>query len=92
MAEAEIKAKKIARALHPPRCPKCGAELDMLINVCEAIEAYYFYLDENGDAVYESKDAWAGDWSEYQCPECDETLFTSEEMAKKFLEGDFEED
>lgn len=81
-------ARKIARALKPPRCPRCGKELTYLINVCEEFHVYYFEVDEEGEVDYRDKDSWPGDTSEYGCPFCFEVLFTSEEEAKAFLLGE----
>ena len=71
-----------------PKCPECGAEIDYLINVCETIEEYIFSVDGGGFADYEQTDAWAGDWSEYRCPECRKVLFRDEDDAVKFLKGE----
>lgn len=83
--EEDIQAKA-----KPPRCPKCGAKLFMLISVCEVIETYYFYL-KDGEELYDSKDSWERK-RDYRCPECNEVLFTSGETAKRFLAGDFKDD
>ena len=64
-----------------PKCPKCGEEIDHLINVCSAWKLYRFY--SNGS--YEWIDDVSGDVNEYECPECNEVLFTDEAEAQKFL-------
>jgi predicted RNA-binding Zn-ribbon protein involved in translation (DUF1610 family) len=63
-----------------PKCPKCGEEIDHLINYCRGWEMFAFDGEE-----YEYIDSFGVDESEYACPECDETLFTDEEEASKFL-------
>ncbi|MEM2463563.1 MAG: hypothetical protein QXY07_02645 [Candidatus Bathyarchaeia archaeon] len=68
-----------------PKCPRCGEEISWLKNICEEVCEYYFELDENGEPFYDYIDSWAGDWNNYECPECGEILFTSEEEAIEFL-------
>lgn len=71
------------------KCPKCKEEINSLINVQNVWVSYYAELDKNGDIQYEGKDRWDGNTDEngYDCPNCDETLFTSEEEAINFLKG-----
>jgi hypothetical protein len=71
-----------------PKCPRCGKEIDYLINVCEETAKYVFSFDGGKGCDYYFDDSWPGDWSVFQCPECDEELFTNEEDAKKFLKGE----
>ena len=81
-------AEEITRALKPPRCPKCGAEIDHLIYNAKELVKASVYL--SGDYLeYCSWDTLATDYDtvEYRCPECDEVLFRDENEAKKFLRG-----
>jgi hypothetical protein len=66
-----------------PKCPKCEAEIDHLINVCSAWKLYRF----RADGSYEHIDDISGDTSEYECPECHEVLFVDELEAQKFLKA-----
>jgi predicted RNA-binding Zn-ribbon protein involved in translation (DUF1610 family) len=68
-----------------PRCPECGEEISYLFNVCEEVCRYVFELDDDGCPRYEHDDAWEGDWSVYECPNCGAELFHSEEEAEAFL-------
>ena len=70
-----------------PKCPRCGEEIDCLINISEAIQEYVFTLDSEGFARYEQTDEWGGDWNVWECPECREELFYNEKDATKFLNG-----
>ncbi|MEM2352405.1 MAG: hypothetical protein QXT26_08375 [Thermoproteota archaeon] len=88
MDESVKEAKKIARALHPPRCPECGKELDCLINVCNVWNVYYFRVNDEGEVDYELKDSQPGVCHTYECPYCHKILFEGEEDATKFLKGE----
>lgn len=63
------------------KCPKCGEELLFLTEVetKEITATYYGGSDYDVTDVQIVSEAWS-------CPECGETLFTSEEEAKKFFE------
>lgn len=67
-----------------PVCPKCGKEIDHLINVGKT--QYYFSLDGKGYPQYETIDALED--GKYYCPKCLEELFDSERDATKFLKGE----
>jgi hypothetical protein len=82
-------AEEIAEALKPPRCPKCGSEIHHL-HYCayELTGAEFRVFDTNTE--YSNWDTFGdikGD-PDYDCPECGETLFHSEEEAEKFLRGE----
>ena len=70
-----------------PKCPKCGAEIDHLINWSEAEQKFILRLTEKGTPNYEYVDTVPKDRNEYECPKCHEVLFTDEEEAIKFLRG-----
>jgi predicted RNA-binding Zn-ribbon protein involved in translation (DUF1610 family) len=69
----------------PPCCPKCGEEIDYLFNVCEEVCRYVFELDDDGCPRYDYDDAWEGDFSIYECPNCGAEFFHSEKEAAEFL-------
>jgi DNA-directed RNA polymerase subunit M/transcription elongation factor TFIIS len=69
------------------KCPKCGEEIDHLHYYAYELQKADFYLNEDESKTY-------GNWDslcdikgepEYECPECGELLFTSEEEATEFL-------
>ncbi len=64
-------------------CPKCKEEIDYLNNYISG-EAKYIFDGEsyNQDGDFQND----GKVSDYECPECQEVLFTDEEKAKEFLE------
>jgi len=77
-----------------PKCPKCGKEIDYLVDYSPAWQKYEMRIDKNGDAHYEFvDDSLPIDTidDEYECPECSEVLFTDEEEAVKFLKGEISE-
>lgn len=64
------------------KCPKCRVEIDHLNN-WESGEMEYRF---NPDGTYEGKDfSTDGGRNEYECPECQKTLFTNETDALEFL-------
>ncbi|RLG34529.1 hypothetical protein DRN97_02350 [Methanosarcinales archaeon] len=74
-----------------PRCPKCGKEIDHLKDFSPVWQEYKMTIDENSDAHYEFVDDSLPIDSmndEYQCPECEEVLFTYADDAIKFLRGE----
>ena len=71
-----------------PKCPKCGAEVDCLINIQDVWEEFRFWIDEDGDVNYEDMDSWDGDLNEFKCPSCSEVLFEDEGEAEAFLKGE----
>jgi len=69
-----------------PKCPKCGEDIDYLINYCKKPACFIFEVNEKGYPAY-SLESEAENYvdEEYVCPECDEVLFTDEQDAIKFL-------
>ena len=69
-----------------PECPKCGAEINYLINYCKKPVCFTFEVNERGYPVYHL-DSEAEDYvdDEFVCPECEEVLFTDEKDAIEFL-------
>jgi len=82
-------AERVANALKPPKCPKCGAEIDHLhYYAYELQRADFWVFDSNTE--YDNWESLAGDTKgepDYDCPICGETLFHSEDEAEKFLRG-----
>ena len=63
------------------KCPKCGEEIDHLINWVSGEKRFRFdgtdyefdeFVDDSGT-------------NDYECPECNETLTTNEDDARKIL-------
>ena len=70
------------------KCPKCRAEIDELINVQSGTVDYAMTIQKDGTPQYEEKDVNAdGVDNDWNCPECDETLFTDEDSAIDFLKS-----
>ena len=71
-------------------CPKCGKEIDYLYYYAYELTKATVGIPEGTDEMdyshWDSLGNTRGDVN-FDCPECDETLFTSEEEAKKFLMG-----
>ena len=76
-----------------PKCPKCGKEIDHLVDFSPVWQEYEMTISKNGDAQYDLIDDSIpmGTDDEYVCPECSEVLFTSEEDAINFLKGNIKE-
>lgn len=71
-----------------PKCPKCGEELDYLLDYSKCEEVYEFSLKPDGEIQSEQVDRISEDTpDDFECPECKEVLFTKEEDAVKFLKG-----
>ena len=63
-------------------CPKCKSEIDCLVNWYSAEVKELL----SNDGTIEQQDMVAtGKTNDYECPECQETLFTDENKAKMFL-------
>ena len=77
-----------------PRCPKCGKEIDHLVDYSPVWEEYELRVDTNGNVHWEfmnnSVPMDAKD-DEYECPECHKVLFTDAEDAINFLKGNTKE-
>jgi len=73
-----------------PKCPKCEKEIDRLKNLYPVWQELEFKIDESGNPHYHLVDNAIpmGKDEKYICPECFETLFTTEEEAVKFLKGE----
>ena len=68
------------------KCPKCGNEIDHLMNWVKKEVEYCFSVDEEGNEENEfTDDAYSLDDGDYECPECQEVLFTDRILALEFL-------
>jgi len=85
--------EKIAVALHPPRCPQCGEELDYLDYFAYAAVKSQLEIDEGGEADWDAMeildDTWPGS-IEYQCPVCGIVMFHDDDSAVRFLKGKYD--
>lgn len=84
MSDDEV--TEIVNALKPPRCPKCGEEIDHLHYYAYELNKADFWKTReysNWDTLGDIK----GD-PDYDCPECGETLFHDQKDAEKFLRGE----
>ena len=73
------------------KCPRCGMEIDYLINICtEEIESD-FTINSMGYGEYDEMDAnpIPIDDGFFMCPECGKILFFDEQTATKFLKGEY---
>ena len=66
------------------KCLNCGEEITYLIKRVKKELEYYFEIDKNKQAHYEPVLLRE---TTFQCPDCNEILFTDEESALKFLKG-----
>lgn len=71
-----------------PKCPKCGKEINHLHNVQNAVDEWEFRVVD-GRARYDEVHTYpaSDDRNDFECPECWELLFKSEEEAIRFLSG-----
>ena len=71
------------------RCPKCKKEIDFLKNYVSGENYYMVWDNEDGSMRYEEQDFQTDNKvNDYECPHCSETLFTDEQKALKFLQGE----
>jgi DNA-directed RNA polymerase subunit RPC12/RpoP len=67
-----------------PKCPKCGKEIDTLVNVQSGEHRFVFDGED-----YEPDGFFTDDGTnEWQCPDCNYPLFFGEGEATKFLKGE----
>lgn len=73
-----------------PICPKCKEEIEQLRHFQKGEHSYDFWLDANKQPFYQSDEFYSNTnpENEWECPECSELLFSSEEEATKFLRGE----
>ena len=70
------------------KCPKCKKEIDYLNNY-QSGENHHSLLIIDGEHTYEEQEFQPnGQTNDFECSECKEILFTDEDKAIEFLEGD----
>lgn len=65
-------------------CPKCKEEIESLKNYVSGEELYIFdgnNYEQDGDFQPDNK------VNDFECPECNDVLFTDEEKATNFLQN-----
>ena len=68
------------------KCPKCGAEIDMLISISEESKLVSFKFKLEGNEIsYSNRKEEIMDEQTFHCPECNGEFVYSEEEAVKFL-------
>lgn len=65
-----------------PKCPRCGKEIDRLINVQSGLISWEMFADGRYD---DQEIEPYGEINEWDCPECSEPLFYNEDEAIAFL-------
>jgi predicted RNA-binding Zn-ribbon protein involved in translation (DUF1610 family) len=76
-----------------PKCPSCGREIKELR--ARMTDSGRMYVDEDGEVVCEWLSEIYGDEQlgfEFECPECEEVIFTDYVEAEAFLEELTDED
>ena len=68
-----------------PICPNCKEEINELLAYSEV--AHNFKLDKGGNPICEGMDYIEG-YTGFECPECNERIFDTEQQAIAFLEDD----
>ena len=66
------------------KCPKCGKEINKLINIQELLVSFEFYLEKK-EVVYCNRKEDNADNNSYCCPLCGEEITRIEEDAVEFL-------
>lgn len=82
------KIDKLILKIKPPKCPYCRKEINELIYVENAIRRAICHPTNKQLEYFAWKTVDVEYW--FECPECLEKLFDSEEEAYKFLKGEFE--
>jgi len=83
--------EKIAVALHPPKCPKCGKEIHTLKYAAYELVASLLEVNIEGKPSWSVMEilGFTKDGSiEYRCPACNAVLFHDDDSAISYLKGD----
>ena len=73
-----------------PKCPQCGKEVNCLRNFALCWSEHKFTVSDDGLPSYAPSDNIVMSdpiENEYACPECDATLFKSEDEALAFMKS-----
>ena len=68
-----------------PICPNCKEEIDKFNAYSEVVHS--FFLAENGKPICYGNEHIEG-YIGFECPECNEKIFDTEQEAIEFLEDD----
>ena len=69
-------------------CPKCRKEIETLTNFTSGETRYTFQI-WNKKPHYQKDDFLEdGKTNDFECPECQEKLFTDEQQAEEFLKNE----
>jgi len=74
-----------------PICPKCGTRISYLIYITDVHEKRELRLFSNNELNFSSPFSLSFDsFSKkyFECPKCEEVLFTKQENAVNFLKGE----
>ena len=66
------------------KCPHCKEEINDLLAYSSIVQTMEL---ENGEAEFYGMD-YCEDWDFFDCPECNERIAESKEVATKFLRGE----
>ena len=67
-----------------PICPNCKAKIKELLAYSEVVNT--FELDKNGEPYFYGNDQIEG-YTGFECPECHERIFDTENEAIEFLKN-----
>ena len=68
-------------------CRLCGATVEHLRNYQSVVDVFLFTV-ESGEEHWEEYDKIAGEAGDFECPECQNVLFTDTAEAIAFLSGE----
>lgn len=72
-----------------PKCPKCGREINALLNIVTGTMEYELSLDVQGDEQYSRMDFENdNEINDFVCTLCQKVLFVDDEEAIEFLKGE----
>lgn len=75
-----------------PKCPKCGREIDTLLNYETGCQTTEVKTDKDGELQWNvtsfNSDKDDNDLDKFLCPLCFEALFTDADEVIEFLKGE----
>jgi len=68
-------------------CPNCGASIDHLVELSYVLSEWDVFPYEDGHLEFRFKETYydIANKTEYQCPQCENVLFTKYDEARRFL-------